>query len=179
MMSGIPARVIQVLQDYLPAELDLIDTEEGDSVTTPDIDNADYHQWDRLTIAEYPACSLRTVSSTLVDIKPETFGRRIDAFHRVDVMFHATIANAVAASTADQSMVLQKLMHRYIAGAARVLCVMYEGLQTSADATRWAETVIWTEPAVYGPEFDQTEDGGAIVRTATLPIAVRRREARG
>lgn len=171
MMSPLPARVAQVLKDYLPTELALIDAEEADSLTTPVIESGDYYEWDTKYIARYPACSIRTVSSTPFEVLTDGMGKRIDADHRIDVRFHLTQGQANA-----DPLKLQKFMHRYIAGAARVLCVMKEALQTAADSTRYAEVVTWTEPATYGPEEEQ--DDGSLVRTATLPISVRRREAR-
>ena len=174
LMSGLPARVIQGLKDYLPAELDLIDAEEIDGITTPDIAAADYYEYDRKAIPEFPACTIRTVSSLPVEIKPDGFGRWADVFHRLDVMLHATLAQEATPSAPDQ---LQKLMHRYVAGAIRVLCVMKEALQTSADPTRFVTICEWVGEASYGPEEDQDE--GVVVRTATLPIRIRRIEQRG
>lgn len=169
MMSGLPARVIEVLVDYLPAELDLIDVEESDGIQTPDIEPEDYYEWDQKFIAEYPACTIRTVSSTPFEIPP--LAQRLDAEHRLELRFHATLANAAS----DPAM-LQKLMHRYVAGAARVLCVLKNVLQTAADNTAFVEIVTWGAEATYGPE--EAQEDGAIVRSATLPIDVRRREAR-
>lgn len=173
LMSGLPARVAQVLKDFLPAELDLIDAEEADGITTPDVANANYYEWDQQVIPKFPACSIRTVSSAPVEVRPDTFGRRVDARHRLDVMFHATLQEVVG----SDPLVLQKLMHRYVNGAMRVLCLMKEALQTSADNVRFLELVEWAEAATYGPE--EAQGDGAIVRTATLPISVRRREERG
>ncbi len=62
MMSGLPARIIQVLKDFLPAELDLIDAEEADGITTPDIPTAGYYQWDKKNIPEHLSFAIRTVS---------------------------------------------------------------------------------------------------------------------
>lgn len=169
MMSGLPARVIQVLTDYLPAELDLIDAEEADGLTTPDI--LEWHAWDIPVITHYPAVSIRTASSDPVEVRTTLMGERIDAGHRIDVMFHA-IHETAGGLPQD----LQKLMHRYITGAVRVLCVTKEALQTIADPTRFVELVEWAEEATYGPEVAQ--ESGAIVRTATLPINIRRRESR-
>jgi len=171
MMSGLPARIIQVLKDYLPAELDLIDVEEGDGVVTPDIPAGSYYEWNREFIPEYPACSVRIVSSSPVEVRPDTFGQRVDAHHLLELRFHATLAQA-----GSEPDVLQKLMERYVAGAVRVLCVMKEALQTAADPTRFVEIVTWAGAATYGPEVEQED--GAIVRSAILPIDVRRREER-
>jgi hypothetical protein len=171
-MSGLANRVCQVLQDYLPAELALIDAEEADGLTTAVILSANYHQWDRTVIPEYPACSIRLVSSTptpAAGIFPDTFGSQIDAWHRIDVMFHVV---ASAGPPTD----LQALLVRYITGAVRVLFIQKVGLATIADPTDDASWMTWPESAVYGP--DELQESGAIVRTATLPIAVRRIEIR-
>lgn len=174
LMSGIPARIAQVLKDFLPAELDLIDAEEADGITTPDVGNDAYHEWDQQFITESPACTIRTVSTTPIEVRPDTFGQRIHALHRLDVMFHATLKDSN-----QDSLTLQKLMHRYVNAAARVLCLTKEALQTSADNTRWLGDngmVSWIESASYGPEVEQ--ENGAVVRTATLPLTIRRVEAR-
>ncbi len=170
MMSGLPGRVIQVLKDFLPAELDLIDAEENDGITTPDIAARDYHEWDRPVIPEYPACSIRPVSASPVEVRPDTFGKRVDARYRLDVIFHVTIGQS------DDPQTIQDLLFRYVTGAVRVLCIMKEALQTTADPTRFVEIVEWVGDATYGPEVEQDE--GALVRSAVLPISVRRREER-
>ena len=172
-MSGLPARVIQVLKDYLPAELALIDAEEADGITTPAIANDHYHEWAPEVIFEPPACAIRIVSSEPVATWPDGFGRHVDAIHRLEAIFICTHQDSN-----QESLDLQKIMARYIAGALRVLTVMYEGLQTSADPTRVVTEVRWEDAATYGPEGDQVDDNGAVVRTATLPIAIRQVESR-
>lgn len=176
MMSPVPARVLQVLQDRLSAELALIDTEESDGITTPSIPNANYFDSEMLLINQYPACTAKTISAIPIEVKPDTFGRRVDAWHRLELGFHATLAQANSSGRT-----LEKLMHRYIAGAVRVLAVMYDGLQTIADPTRWGTpnvtTILrWSQPATYGPASAQAD--GLIVRSAILPIDVRRIEVR-
>lgn len=169
-MSGVPARVVQVLTDFLPAELDLIDGEESDGITTPDV--GFWYEWDIKAIAQFVACSVVAVSSTPTMIHMAGMGSRSDAMHRIDVKFHATIAQEGAPSTPFQ---LARLMYRYITGAIRVLCIMHPTLDTTADPTIWAVTTIWAGEATYGPEEEQD---GQIIRTATLPISVRRIEER-
>ena len=170
MMSALPARIIQVLIDYLPTELNLIDAEEADGITTGDIAAGNYYEWDRQTIPEYPACSIRVVSSSPIEIQPDLFGRQAYVRHRIDVMFHVT-------NKEGDALRLQKLLFRYVTGAMRVLCVMYEGLQTALDPVRYVSLVTWTDRAVYGP--DEEQDDGSIVRTATLPLDVLTFEKRG
>jgi hypothetical protein len=169
MMSPLPARMIQVLKDFLPAELDLIDAEEADGITTPDIGTSDYYEWDRQVIPEFPACSIRSVSSTPIDA--QQIESRIDARHRLDVMFHVT-ANV----TDGDSPNILKYLYRYITGAMRVLVLQHEHLDTTGDPNQFVSLVEWPEPATYGPEAAQED--GSIVRTATLPIDIRQIEAR-
>ncbi len=171
LMSGLQARVIQVLKDFLPAELLLIDAEESDSITMAEILAANYHEWDRQSIHEFPAVSIRAETSTLVgdEIKPDGFGRDVTANHRLVIMFHER------AETDTRDM--ERRLERYAAGALRVLCIMKEALQTTADPTRFVEQVEWAEPIQYTPAEDQED--GAIVRTASLTIDIRRRELRG
>lgn len=187
MMTPLCARIAQTLKDYLPAELDLIDTEEADSITTPNIPNGNYYTWDRRVVPEFPAVTMRTVSSQPaagrgVGIRQAQMGERADVTHRIEIMFHATIETATGSGAAgNEEIILQSLMHRYINGAMRVLCVTKEGLQTSADPVYFdsptATTICeWFDPATYGPL--EVQDDGVMVRTATLPIHVRRIEAR-
>lgn len=171
MMSGLPERLIHVLQDFLPAELDLIDAEEADGLVTPDIAAGSYYEWDQQTIPEYPACAIRPVSSMPFEVLADTFGQRVDARHRFDILFHATLAQ-----TNSDPALLQRLLFRYVTGAVRVLCIMKDALQTTLDPARFVERTTWAGEATYGPEVEQED--GAIVRSATLPIHVRRREER-
>lgn len=168
--GGLPKRVIRVLKDYLPGELDLIDAEEADGIETPDIADDAYHERDPEFIVRYPACSIQETSSTPVEVLSKGMGERVDQQDRLDVMFHATIGHA------NDPVKVQRLLHRYISGAVRVLCVMKEALQTKSDSTRLVELVTWAGEATYGPEVEQ--ETGAIVRSATLPISIRRREER-
>jgi len=176
MMSGLPLRISQVLQDFLPAELDLIDAEEADGITTADVPAANFYQWDGRWIPETPACAIRMVSSTPIDVRTYLMGERMDASHRLDVIFHLTAGDIGPADGTSNPVTMQALLARYINGAMRVLCVRHEALDTTADPTRYVELVTWAEPATYGPDVEQED--GAVVRSATLPIAVRRREAR-
>ena len=177
MMSPLPARVVQVLKDFLPAELDLIDTEESDGITTPDIAAGDYYEWDQPTIRAFPACSLRIVSSrpneeNAAEIRPDAFGRRASVRHRIDVMFHMT-----KGVTDGDSLNLQRYLTRYINGAMRVLMIMKYDLKTTADPNEFVKHTEWVGEATYGPE--ETQDDGSIVRTGILPIQIWTIEARG
>jgi hypothetical protein len=171
LMSPVPARVIQTLQDYLPDELNLIDTEEGASPATPDVPNGSYFTYPRALVTDFPAIRLRLGSSRIVDVRPDTFGQRVVAEHRVDVLVDVQLQDADGSA-----LVLQQLVHRYMAGIFRVLCVYKEGLQTIADPTRWAELTLSAGDLNPGPEPAQA--AGEMVRTGTVPIVVRRTEVR-
>ena len=73
MASAIPARVIQVLQDRLPAELDLIDAEEADGITTGDVSNEDYFEFDRdmLHADQFPAVTLNLREIDPIEVLPD------------------------------------------------------------------------------------------------------------
>ena len=174
-MTPVPGRIVQALKDYLFTETTLIDAEEGDGIVTPQILDQNFFDYDRKLEFQFPACTVRGVGSVPVEVRAALFGTRIHAIHRIEVMFHATIAQA------RDSRTLEKFMQRYVNGAVRVLAVVYEGLQTAGDPVRWgspnAETICeWTAQATYGPEVEQGD--GSIVRTATLPLDIRRIEAR-
>jgi hypothetical protein len=172
--SGLPKRIIEVLRDYLSAELDLIDAAENDGLITPDVPAINYYDWDLKLIQGYPACSIRSVSSSPIEVwNTMTSAKQIHARHRFDVMFHGHIGMSLPTLAPDQ---LNKIMMRYVAGAARALCVMHPALQTIADPSLFVELVEWTDTATYGPEEEQ--ESGAIVRTSTLPIEIRRHEIR-
>jgi hypothetical protein len=173
MASPLLARVTQVLQDRLPAELDLIDAEE--SATTPDIPNGQYYQWDRKFVPQYPAVTMEMPSiEPIVEARPDSFGRRLHAQYLVRVKVHAQSDN----SQADNALQLQKLIHRYVAGIFRVLCIMYNRLETIADPVAFVSIVNPGGAITLGPEIEQ-EDAVHIIRTGSVPVLIRQIEARG
>lgn len=168
---AIPGRIATVLEDFLPAELDLIDTSMADGITTPDI--VAYHQWEQELRTELPACIVRAVSTTQSEpmaVHPDGFGARVYAWHRFDVMFRVARADAGAAGS-DSALGVQQLLMRYVAGSLRVLCIMKPQLETSADPVAFCTQVRWAGSATYGPE--PGEGDGSVSRTAILPIEVR------
>ncbi len=176
---AIPARIVRVLKDYLPAELDLIDASMADGITTPDVPDATgYHQWEPGLLVDVPACLIRVVSSTPLPVAgtyPAGFGARGDFLHRFDVMFRVSRPDAATAGS-DSPLGMQALLMRYIAGAYRVLCIQKAQLETAADPVAWASEVRMAGSADYGPQPGEAE--GTVQRTATLPIDVRLIEAR-
>jgi hypothetical protein len=169
MMGPLPDRVIQVLQDFLPEELDQVDIEMADGIVTPDIEERNYFNRDRRVIANYPALTIRIVASNPIEVRPKQFGSRVDAKHDLEVIVH------VVASQGDAET-LQALMARYAAGIIRVLCIQRERLGTTLDPAAFVDIVEWLRPISYSPMPTQTE--GAIVRSVTIPLSIRRREVR-
>ncbi len=180
LMSPIPARVVQVLKDFFNTELASVDSQAADGFTSATIptDTQHYFEWDQKNIGEYPACSIEALWSRPLDVLSKGFGDRVNVLHRLNVKFHARISDIQSGSEPRD---LDKLLHRYIVAAVRVLADQKDGLETTADPVRWGSpgvmtVVTWPEQATYGPESDQAD--GAIVRTATLPIDVQRIEPR-
>lgn len=174
MPSGLPARIIQVLNDYLPAELDLIDAEEGE-FATPDIGAADYHEWDRPLITRFPAVTMAVTRARVLEVQPVNFGSRVHAIYEVDLKAHTALATA-----SEDALKLQKLAFRYATGILRVLCVQKVGLETAADPTEYgspgARVIVRARELRWGPTEGQ--ETGQQTRTATVGIDVDKTEAR-
>lgn len=169
MFSPIADRVNQVLQDFLTAELALIDAEEG-GLATPTIPSANYHEYLRLVVTAFPAIRTVVTGATPIETRADGFGQRLDAQYHVDVHVDATLDTAV-----DNELVLQRWVQRYTAGIFRVLTIFKDGLQTTADPVRFAEIVTPNGDVTIGPQAQQ-EVG--ITRGGVVPVNVRRREAR-
>lgn len=170
MWSAIPQRIVQVLQDYLPDELDLIDAEEADGITTPDVQTTEYYRWLTPVSPTFPAIRIETVGARPVEVRPDSFGQRVDAVYLYRIHADAGIDNA------DSSpLLLQTYVERYVKGIIRVLAVKSSRLETVADPNPFVEHLEWNEVASVGPEPGQE---GIFVRTGVVPIAVRRREQR-
>lgn len=173
MMSPLPGRVVQVLKDFLYAETQLIDAEENDGIATPQIVDANFYDYDLLLIPAYPACSIESVSSVPLVVQPRTTGQRVDVLHRMNVKFHASVRQGGSLRT------MEKLIQRWVNGAMRVLAVLKDGLETSADPTRFGSPLAltatrWRDAASYGPQTQQGD--GSIMRTGILPIEIKRTE---
>jgi len=172
MPSGLPARVIQVLKDYLPAELDLIDIEEGSDFVTPDVAVDNYHEWDRhLFTKPYPAISMAVLRARVLEIQPVSFGSRIHAIYEIDVKAHVALD-----AGSDDALRLQQLAFRYATGIARVLAVQKNGLETAADPVIRDKTYVRLRELRWGPEVNQRE--GQMTRTATVGIDIDKTESR-
>lgn len=170
LMSKLPARIIQVLKDFLPAELDLVDANVADGLVTPDIDPArGYFELDKRTLDVIPSLCVHCVSSEPLEVKPITFGSRAYAIHNIEIL-------VTVSSQLGDALVLEKLLYRYAAAVIRVLCIQKLNLETAADPTQFCEIVQWLGTMDYRPLPEQQD--GKIVRTVSIPIAVRLREVR-
>jgi hypothetical protein len=170
MWSGIPGRIILVLQDFLTAELATITTEEGDAISLPPVQTEDYHEWLIPVITAFPSVRIQQQEATPVETRAANFGQRVAADYRHNIYVDAGLINA------DTPTVLLKMTQRYAAGIFRVLCLFKNRLETTADPTGWAESVTPAGAITVGPEVDNEQ--GLIVRTAIVPVNVRRRESR-
>lgn len=174
MAVPVAARVVQVLIDNLYTRTQALDAALADGITTPEIVAQNYYDYDANPIEKYPSVSIETVGSTPIAVQQASSGQRIDAAHHLRVKFHARMTEAAA-----EARRLEKIMMRYVCAAADILAVMKDGLEAVADPVRWGSpnaktSVFWPERATYGPEAEQ--GNGMIVRTAVLPIDVRRTE---
>jgi len=176
MASGLPTRIIEVLRDYLPAELDLIDTEQADGIVTPDVPTDRYWEWDRPLLPSFPAVTIAVGRARPVETLPAGQGSRLHAWYDVEVKFHvdAGVADGLAGAY-DTAQVLQRLCFRYGAAGYRVLCDQKDRLQTVADPTLYAHQVRLVEVR-WGPE--QSQESGQKTRTAVVAVEVRKIEAR-
>jgi hypothetical protein len=169
--SPIAGRIIQVLKDYLPAELALIDAEEGgDATPLPGTDG--WWDWDRPLLTSWPAIRIRDKGFAVLEIYASQMGSRVNAIHDVDILYDFALNTA-----AEDAESLIASCKRAAAGIVRVLCVMHEGLDTVADPIRWPglESVKPTR-ADYGPQ--QGQGTGQQARTAVVSLAVQRIETR-
>jgi hypothetical protein len=167
--APVATRIITVLQDFLAAELDAIDTAMADSITTPDI--VTWHPHEAEVVTAFPSVRIRTGPS--VPVPGETFttamGNRVDFKHNVTILVDATLDTAD-----DNRLSLERLAMRYAAGIFTILAVKHDGLDTTADPTRWAETTEPNGQIEYGPQAIQ--ENGHRTRSAAIPLIVRRRE---
>ena len=169
----IPARIIQVLKDFLPAELDLIDADESQDAT-PDIGAGDYWEYLKPLVADFPAVRIDVVGmspeETLVDSAGQLPGRLTGAY-QFDIWADVQIDTAV-----QDALSLQKLVTTYSMGIFRVLCILKDGLQTTADDTRFAHTVVPGGDVRVVTHESPSE--GNLVRSGVVPIIVTRIETR-
>lgn len=160
------ARVVSILQTYLPTELDLIDAEEGDSITMDDVANAQYYQGelDDQHSPEYPAIIVDALSSTPIAILTTTHSPGSEQADH-EIVVSVLMTNSNNESKAD----LKKRILRYARGISRVLSIKYPTLPSGG-----APTVVSVKRVGAGETLYQAENENSVyLRTATIPFVVQ------
>lgn len=159
------SRIIATLQSYLPAELDLIDTEMGDGLTLSDVDNAAYLEYETESAAvEHVRSIIVTVEGSdpiAIDSTLVSPGR-VHQEHAVTVHFHSKdVENEAPHLTKRRVM-------RYARAIERVLAVKYPTLPSSG-----VETVVGTfRDGTMTYRLDPEQGDGQFVRSAVIPFRV-------
>lgn len=159
--SDVPSRIIQVLEDFLPAELDLIDTERGGDPTT---DIAAFYGGPRPALSIFPSVNVDSKRVSFTNIYEDDLSTgQFDYTRHVEVAAHLQ-------STGQDTNDMRDRAERYEAGILRVLCAKKTGLETTANPIRWAMMV---RPDGEPTTVDEEQSSGALVRSVRIPIAVR------
>lgn len=155
-------RITATLQTYLPAELDLIDTEMNDGIALDDVSDYYEHEAPAAGIPSTIAIVVNAVSTDPIDIKSTTNSPGVyHAEHRIVVMFHLKdIYN-------EEPQTTKKRVLRYARAIERVLAIKY--LTADFGGAETLLRIYRIDSATYGTE-EQAE--GQNVRTATIPFNV-------
>jgi hypothetical protein len=168
MTVGLGARIIQVVRDFLPAELNLVDSDNG-GLATPDIPNANMFEWNRPLINAFPALVLAFSSPQIIEMRGLLMGDRLHAIYPVDVRVH------VLGEGPDDAHRLQELSFRYVLALTRILTDQKHGLETALDPVRYVH-LVRLRGVFFGPDVNQDE--GQITRTSAVMLDVERIEQR-
>ena len=156
------SRIVTILQTYLPAELDLIDAEEADSITMDDVANAEYYQGevDDQHTPEYPAIVVDARSSTPIAITSETHSPGSDQSE------HEVVVSVLMNNSANEGKAeLKKRILRYARGIVRVLAIKYPTL---------SGTVLYVKRDGAGAAtYQSSEENSVYLRTAEIPFLVQ------
>lgn len=169
MWGGLPGRIIQVLKDFLPDELTTITTRFGDGIDLPVPREDAYYEYLVPVIKDFPSIRIDQAEYDPIESRPIAFGQIFVADYRHDIYIDAGLERA------DTPTHLLKMTQRYVMGVVGILLLFKQRLETTADPTAFVESVKTAGQGTVGPE---TEQQGHIVRTAIVPITIRRREAR-
>ena len=165
----IAARLIQVLKDFLTAELALIDTEADDTIVTPPIPVGNFHETVLDPVPGTPAILMSVLATELIDRRVLQMGGTSDAQTRVDVVVVTSIADA-----GEDALAIQQFTLRYMVGIYRVLAIKHARLDTTGDPNAFVENTVLAGPMDPGPAPGQ--EPGQMVRTAVVPLNIRTRE---
>lgn len=160
--TDVPTRVIQVLEDYLGAELDLVDAERGGEAT-PDIVN--FFGGPRPLLNVYPCITVDSKQDQEID------GRGIswDGIGRSQRDLSVEVAAHIQTTGQDTNR-MRDLAERYFAAIVRILRHRHDGLETIADPVRFATSVTRPDPATF---VDEQQSSGAIVRSVRIPFRIQ------
>jgi len=156
------SRMVTILQTYLPAELDLIDAEEADSITMDDVANAQYYRGevDDQHTPEYPAIVVDARASNPIAITSTTHSPGTDQSEH-EVVVSVLMNNSANESKSD----LKKRILRYARAVVRVLAIKYSTL---------SNTVLYVKRDGAGPAlYKDGEDETVYLRTAEIPFLVQ------
>jgi hypothetical protein len=160
--TDVPSRVIQVLEDYLPDELNLVDAERGGDAT-PDVVN--FFGGPRPLLDIYPCITVDSKQDQEIAGRGISYDGVGSSQHDLTVEVAAHIQ-----STGEDTNRMRDLAERYFAGIVRVLRHRYDGLETIADPIRFAMSVTRPDPATF---VDEQQGSGALVRSVRIPFRVQ------
>lgn len=159
------SQVIATLQAYLPAELNLIDTEMADGLTLDDVDNAAYYE------VENDATLVEQVRSILVIVEgsdPLSIDTLLHSPGRVHQEHTIVVTFNLKDVGNEEPHLTKRRVLRYARAIERVLAVKYPTLPSGG-----VETVVRTYRAdtmTYRLNPEQGE--GQNVRSAVIPFKV-------
>lgn len=166
---GIARRIIQVFNDYLATELQTIDSEQADGITTPPVLAPNYFEWGNPVMEAFPRITMEVLAASPVqEVRTKGFGNRLHAIYQVDIA-----ADVSMSSAGDDSVDLQRLAYRYAMGIVRTICIKYDQLGTIADPAPYVAGVALRSLG-FGPQPAQA--AGQQVRTAIVGVNIDRIE---
>lgn len=161
--------VLACIKQYFKAELDLIDSENPDSIDPPYIDednNMAIYEVSATTLETFPFLEVVGDDLTFVeDFVNED--KRVDFEAGIRVNVHVRDDSGTGAD-------IVRYLYRYIEALTRILFVKHAGLDTDG-STRKVFTTSPNGPILYSAK--PSEQGqGILVRSATLPCLIRKLE---
>ena len=160
------SRMVTILQANLAAELDLIDTEEGDGITMADVPNAQYYQgeMDDQHTPAYPAIVVDARSSNVLAITSTTHSPGTDQSEH-DVVVSVLMNN----SKNESKAILKKRVLRYARAIVRVLAIKNPTLPDGGAAT----VVEVHREGAGAATYTASEENNVYLRTAEIPFIVQ------
>ena len=161
--SDISARIITVLEDYLPAELDLIDIQRGGSATA---NISAYYAGSRPVVPIYPSITVDVQRWEITEARPVSLDTG-----RLGYDAHALVGVHVQTVGEDVNR-MRDLAERYMAGVVRVLVIRKDGLETALDNTRMSGSCEGVRMDGDAVVIDEGQGSGAMIRSVKIPLVV-------